>query len=263
MMVNLLFIGDIVGRPGRRAIQALQPELVRTYRPDAVIANGENAAGGFGLTRETASELFGSGVAVLTTGNHVWNKKEFYQSLENDERVIRPANYPRGAPGRGWTVAKLPGGIRLGVINLSGRVFMPPLDCPFRVADALVAELSRECDIMVVDFHAEATSEKVAMGWFLDGKVAAVVGTHTHVQTSDERILPRGTAYITDLGMTGPVDSVLGVRRDIVIQRFLSGLPAKFETAAGPAELQGAVVTVDESTGKARRIERVRIATTD
>lgn len=263
MMVNLLFIGDIVGRPGRRAVQVLLPELVRTYRPDAIIANGENAAGGFGLTRETANELFEFGVTVLTTGNHVWNKKEFYQSLETDERVIRPANYPKGAPGRGWTVTELPSGVRLGVINLSGRVFMTPLDCPFRVANTLVAELSRECDIIVVDFHAEATSEKVAMGWFLDGKVASVAGTHTHVQTADERILPHGTAYITDLGMTGPVDSVLGVRKDIIIQRFLSSIPAKFETAPGPSELQGAVVTVDESTGKARKIERVRVATAD
>ncbi len=263
MMTNLLFIGDIVGRPGRRAVQVLMPELVRTYRPDGVIANGENAAGGFGLTRETADELFECGVTVLTTGNHVWNKKEFMRALDADERIVRPANYPRGAPGRGATVVRLQSGLRLGVVNLSGRVFMAPLDCPFRVAERLVAEVSRECDIVAVDFHAEATSEKVAMGYFLDGRVACVVGTHTHVQTADERILPQGTAYITDLGMTGPVDSVLGVRKDIVIERFLSGLPAKFEVAAGRAELQGVVVGVDASTGKARRVERIRAVAPD
>ncbi len=260
MTVNLLFIGDVVGRPGRRAVQALIPELSQSYHPHAIIANGENAAGGFGLTRETADELLKCGVTLITTGNHVWNKREFYPSLESDTRIVRPANYPRGAPGRGATAISLPGGVRLGVINLSGRVFMAPLECPFRVADRLVDELSRECDIIAVDFHAEATSEKVAMGHFLDGRVACVVGTHTHVQTADERVLPGGTAYITDLGMTGPADSVLGVRKDVIVQRFLTGLPAKFETAPGPTELQGAVVVVDESTGKARDIRRVRAA---
>lgn len=263
MMTNLLFIGDIVGRSGRRAVRVLLPELSRAYRPDAVIANGENAAGGFGLTKETADELLGCGVTVLTTGNHVWNKKEFYRSLDADERIVRPANYPRGAPGRGATVVRLPNGVRLGVINISGRVFMAPLDCPFRAVDRLILEVSRECDIVAVDFHAEATSEKVAMGHFLDGRAACVVGTHTHVQTADERILPQGTAYITDLGMTGPADSVLGVRKDTVIERFLSGLPAKFETAQGSAELQGVAVAVDASTGKARHIERVRMTAPD
>lgn len=257
MIVRILFIGDIVGKPGRRACRVLLPGLVQELRPDAVIANGENAAGGFGLTADTADEILGCGVNVITTGNHVWNKKEFYRILATSERVLRPANYPPGAPGRGATVVQLASGLRLCVVNLAGRVFMAPIDCPFRTADRILEELSSRCDVFVVDFHAEATSEKVALGWYLDGRVACVVGTHTHVQTADERVLPGGTAYITDLGMTGPVDSVIGVRKDIIIGRFLTGLPAKFETASGRAQISGAVVTVDGTTGKAKSIERV------
>jgi len=260
--VNLLFIGDIVGKPGRRACRLLLPDLVQEFRPDAIIANGENAAGGFGLTADTADEILASGVTVMTTGNHVWNKKEFYKVLATSERVIRPANYPPGAPGRGATVVHLAGGMRLCVLNLAGRVFMAPLDCPFRTADRVLEEFSSRCDLFVVDFHAEATSEKVAMGWYLDGRVACVVGTHTHVQTADERVLPCGTAYITDLGMTGPVDSVIGVRKDIIVERFLGGLPARFETASGRAQLSGVAVTVDEATGKAKGIERVLVTET-
>ncbi|MGE5573131.1 MAG: TIGR00282 family metallophosphoesterase [Bacillota bacterium] len=257
MTLQILFIGDIVGKPGRRACRVLLPDLVQELRPDAIIANGENAAGGFGLTAETADEILDCGVNVITTGNHVWNKKEFYQILATSDRVIRPANYPPGAPGRGAAVVRLGSGARLCVLNIAGRVFMAPIDCPFRTADRLLEEFSSRCDLFVVDFHAEATSEKVAMGWYLDGRVACVVGTHTHVQTADERILPGGTAYITDIGMTGPMDSVIGVRKDIIVQRFLTGLPAKFETSLGPAQLSGAVVSVDEATGKARGIERV------
>ncbi|MGE5593836.1 MAG: TIGR00282 family metallophosphoesterase [Betaproteobacteria bacterium] len=257
MIARILFIGDIVGKPGRRACQALLPGLVQELGADAVIANGENAAGGFGLTAETADEIFRSGVNVVTTGNHVWNKREFYPVLAANERVLRPANYPPGAPGRGVTVVQLASGLRLCVVNLAGRVFMAPVDCPFRAADKILEELASKCDVFVVDFHAEATSEKVALGWYLDGRVACVVGTHTHVQTADERVLPGGTAYITDLGMTGPVESVIGVRKDIIVDRFLTGLPAKFETASGVAQLSGAVVTVDAATGKARSIERV------
>ncbi len=261
--MNLLFIGDIVGRPGRRAVKNVLPDLIDAYTPDAIIANGENAAGGIGLTQDTAEELFSLGVTVLTTGNHVWRKKELYKFLENDTRIVRPANYPPGAPGKGATVVHLPCGIRLGVINLIGRVFMAPLDCPFRVADSIVTELSEKCDLIVVDFHAEATSEKIAMGWFLDGRVACVVGTHTHVQTADERILPKGTGYMSDLGMTGPIDSVLGVRTDIIIDRFLTGLPRQFQIASGPTELCGAVVTIDDGTGKTRAIKRIREAALD
>ncbi|MCR4403287.1 MAG: TIGR00282 family metallophosphoesterase [Firmicutes bacterium] len=260
MMLRILFIGDIVGKPGRRACQTLLPEIVQRLRADAVIANGENAAGGFGLTADTSKEILGCGVHVITTGNHVWNKREFYQVLAASERVLRPANYPPGAPGRGAAVFQVAGGVRLCVVNLAGRVFMAPVDCPFRTVDRILEELSPSCDLFVVDFHAEATSEKVALGWYLDGRVASVVGTHTHVQTADERILPGGTAYITDLGMTGPVDSVIGVRTDIIVQRFLSGLPAKFETASGRAQVSGALVTVDTGTGKAKDIERVLVA---
>ena len=258
--MNLLFIGDIVGRPGRRAVKTILPELIQTYEPDAIIANGENAAGGLGLTQDTAKELLDLGVTLLTTGNHVWQKKEFYRFLDADCRTLRPANYPPGAPGKGATTITLPNNIKLGIINLIGRVFMAPLDCPFRVADSLVTELSGECDLIVVDFHAEATSEKIAMGWFLDGRVACIVGTHTHVQTADERILPGGTGYISDLGMTGPINSVLGVKTDIIVERFLSGLPKRFQTASGPTELCGAVVTIDECTGKTKAIERIREA---
>jgi metallophosphoesterase (TIGR00282 family) len=261
--LNLLFIGDIVGRPGRRALKTTLPELVHTYEPDAVIANGENAAGGLGLTQDTALELFDLGVTVLTTGNHVWQKKEVYGFLDDSRHILRPANYPPGAPGKGATVIHLANGIRLGVVNLIGRVFMSPLDCPFRVADNIVTELSGDCDLVVVDFHAEATSEKIAMGWFLNGRVACIVGTHTHVQTADEKILPEGTAYISDLGMTGPINSVLGVRTDIIIDRFLTGLPKQFQIASGPTELCGAVVTIDDSTGKAKAIHRIREAALD
>jgi len=258
--LNLIFIGDIVGRPGRRAVKTVLPELVHTYKPDAIIANGENAAGGLGLTQDTAEELLNLGITVLTTGNHVWKKKEFYRFLEDNMRVLRPANYPPGAPGKGATVIQLANGTRLGVVNLIGRVFMSPLDCPFRVADSIVTELEEKCDLIVVDFHAEATSEKIAMGWFLDGRVACVVGTHTHVQTADERILPGGTGYISDLGMTGPIDSVLGVKTDIIIDRFLKGLPKQFQIAQGPTELCGVAVTVDESTGRAKAINRIKEA---
>jgi metallophosphoesterase (TIGR00282 family) len=261
--LNLLFIGDIVGRPGRRAVKTALPELINTYKPDAIIANGENAAGGLGLTQDTAEELFDLGISVLTTGNHVWQKKDLYRFLEDNTRILRPANYPPGAPGKGATVINLSNGIRLGVVNLIGRVFMSPLDCPFRVADAIVTELSEKCDLIVVDFHAEATSEKIAMGWFLDGRVACIVGTHTHVQTADERILPEGTGYMSDLGMTGPVNSVLGVRTDIIIDRFLTGLPRQFQIASGPTELCGAVVTVDYGTGKTKAIQRIREAAID
>ncbi|NLS45575.1 MAG: TIGR00282 family metallophosphoesterase [Firmicutes bacterium] len=258
--MHLLFIGDIVGRPGRRAVKTILPGLIDTYKPDAIIANGENAAGGLGLTKETAEELLDLGVTILTSGNHIWRKKEFYDFLQESTRVLRPANYPPGAPGKGATVIRLSNGIRLGVVNLIGRVFMSPVDCPFRVADSIISELSQKCDLIVVDFHAEATSEKIAMGWFLDGRVACIVGTHTHVQTADERIFPGGTGFISDLGMTGPINSVLGVKSDIIVERFLTGLPRQFQIASGPSELCGAVFSIGASTGKTKKIERIREA---
>lgn len=261
--MNLLFIGDVVGRPGRRAVKTVLPELVKAYAPCAIIANCENAAGGIGLTQDTAEELLSLGITVITTGNHVWRKKELYRFLENDKRILRPANYPPGAPGQGATVIQLANEMRLGVVNLIGRVFMSPVDCPFRVADSIITGLAGECDFIVVDFHAEATSEKIAMGWFLDSRVACIVGTHTHVQTADERIFPGGTGYISDLGMTGPSNSVLGVQTDIIIDRFLSGLPQQFQVAQGPAELCGAVVSVDHSTGRTKAITRIRESVAD
>ncbi|HHV61829.1 MAG TPA: TIGR00282 family metallophosphoesterase [Firmicutes bacterium] len=255
--MKILIIGDVVGRAGRRAVKTLLPRIADLHAPDIVIANGENVAGGFGLTDETVKELFAAGVHILTTGNHVWNKKEIYEILEREPRILRPANYPPGAPGRGSGVFCSDGGVKFGVINLSGRVFMGNLDCPFRCAETLVEVLRKETNTILVDFHAEATSEKVALGWFLDGRVTAVVGTHTHVQTADERLLDHGTAYMTDLGMTGPVDSVIGVKKELVIGKFLSQMPIRFETATGRVCLSGAVIDVDESSGRARSIERV------
>ncbi len=260
MPVNLLFIGDIVGKPGRQAIARDLHRLVDRYSIDIVIANGENASGGFGITAETARELFACGVHLFTSGNHIWDKKEALEYLKREERIIRPANYPEGAPGKGSTVVVTPGGTKVGVINLEGRVFMNNLDCPFKIAEKEIAALSAVTNVILVDFHAEATSEKISLGWYLDGKVSAVVGTHTHVQTADERILPGGTAYITDVGMTGAFDSVIGVRKDEPIYKFLTQLPAKFEVAKKDLRLNGVVMTIDETSGKALSIERVNIA---
>lgn len=256
--MRILVIGDVVGRPGRRAVSRVLPGLVARLAPALVIANAENAAGGIGVTPETAQELLAAGVDVLTTGNHVWNKKGIEEFLDSEPRILRPANYPPGAPGRGWAAYTCRNGAEVVVVNLEGRVFLQPIDCPFRAADSILEEMRGRARTVVVDFHAEATSEKVAMGYFLDGRVSAVVGTHTHVQTADERVLPSGTAYITDLGMTGPTESVIGVRSEIIVERFLSGLPCKFDVASGPAQLQGVVLDIDESTGLARGIDRIR-----
>lgn len=254
--MRFLVIGDIVGRPGRKAVKASVQGIKQELKIDFVIANGENAAGGNGITREIAQELFSAGIDVLTMGNHVWDKKEIYEFIGAENRIVRPANYPPGSPGRGSFVYEY-GNIKIGVINLSGRVFMPPLDCPFRTAEELVQQIKNEAHIIIVDFHAEATSEKIAMGWYLDGKVSAVCGTHTHVQTADERVLPQGTAYISDLGMTGPKDSVLGVETDLVVQKFLSAMPARFEVAGGCYQLNAAVIDIDEKTGLATSIKRI------
>lgn len=260
MPVNILFIGDIVGKPGRQAVSRELHRLVDRYNIDVVIANGENASGGFGITAETARELFACGIHLFTSGNHIWDKKEALEYLKKEERIIRPANYPEGAPGKGSGFVVTPGGTKVAVLNLEGRVFMNSLDCPFKTADREIAALAAVTSIILVDFHAEATSEKSALGWYLDGRVSAFVGTHTHVQTADERILPGGTAYISDAGMTGAFDSVIGVRKDEPIQKFLSQLPAKFEVAKKDIRLNGVVLTIDESSGKALGIERVNIA---
>jgi hypothetical protein len=256
--LRLLVIGDVVGRSGRRAVKENVSSLKKEFKLDFVIANGENAAGGKGITEETARELFTSGVDVLTMGNHVWHKKEAYEYLDRETKIIRPANFPPGVPGLGAAVYDLPGGIKIGVINIEGRIFQQAIDCPFRKADALLLKMREKTRIIIVDFHAEATSEKVAMGWYLSGRVSAVVGTHTHVQTADERILPGGTAYITDLGMTGPMDSVIGVKMDIAIQKFLTQIPQYFEVASGPFQFNGVIIDIDESTGEAVSIERIQ-----
>ena len=258
--MKVLFIGDIVGKPGRRAVKALLPGIVGNHGVDLVVANCENAAGGFGVTRKVVDELYGSEIDILTSGNHIWDKKDIEEFIGDYETLLRPANYPTGTPGRGSVVVQTASGISLGVLNLEGRVFMRPLDCPFRVAEREVDALRDKTDIIIVDIHAEATSEKEALGWFLDGRVSAVVGTHTHVQTADERVLPRGTAYITDVGMTGPCDSVLGIKKEVALERFLTLLPNRYDVAKGDVRLQGVLVNIDDTTGRGLSIERLNSA---
>ena len=255
--MNLLLIGDIIGRPGRVIVERMVMSLRDEQAIDIVIANCENAAGGSGITPAIADELFSAGVDVLTSGNHVWKKKEAFELLKLDPRVIRPANYPDGAPGSGSTIVESLSGQKVGVLNVMGRVFMDALDCPFRIAERELTRLRMVTPVIIVDMHAEATSEKVAMGWFLDGKVSCVFGTHTHIPTADERILPQGTAFITDVGMTGPYDSVIGRRVDQILQRFLTHLPTKSEVAEGNVQLRGLLVKVDSTTGKALAVERI------
>ncbi|MBT1076053.1 TIGR00282 family metallophosphoesterase [Geobacter grbiciae] len=259
MPVNILFIGDIVGAPGRQAVSRELHRLIDRYRIDLVIANGENAAGGFGITEEKARELYSLGIDVLTSGNHVWDKKESYPYIRREERLVRPANYPPETIGRGSTIVRTAGGISVGILNLEGRVFMNSLDCPFRTADREIVQLKEQASIIFVDFHAEATSEKVALGWYLDGKVSAVVGTHTHVQTADERILPGGTAYMTDAGMTGSFDSVIGVKKELAVERFTSQMPVRFEVAKKDIRLNGVVLGIDEMSGSALSVERISL----
>ncbi|MHB8769413.1 MAG: TIGR00282 family metallophosphoesterase [Syntrophales bacterium] len=257
--MRILFIGDIVGKPGRRAIRELLPALCDEQGIGFVIANCENAAAGFGVTADIVEELFAGGVDVLTSGNHIWDKKEIMECMEGYDALLRPANYPEGVPGRGSVVIPTPSGVSVGVINLAGRVFMHPLDCPFRAADREVERMKSTARVIFVDMHAEATSEKIAMGWHLDGRVTAVVGTHTHVQTADDRILPGGSAYITDVGMTGPFDSVIGIRKDAIMERFLLQMPNKFDVAKGDVRLQGVIVETGPD-GRAGRIDRVSVA---
>jgi hypothetical protein len=257
--MRILFIGDIVGKAGRRAIHEVLEKVILEHEIDFTIANGENAAGGMGITPPIALEILDQGVDVLTSGNHIWAKKEIIPFLDEESRILRPANYPAQVPGRGKGVFQLPNGKKVGVLNLEGRVFMKHLDCPFREGEKEVELLKKQTEIVMVDFHAEATSEKIAMGWFLNGKVSAVLGTHTHVQTCDERILDGGTAYITDVGMTGPLDSVIGVRKEVALERLLTQIPRKFDVATGDIELQGVVVEVDQKTGKSKGIQRIRV----
>ena len=263
--MRILFIGDIVGKPGRRAIATLVPKLRQERGLDFVIANGENSAHGAGLTASTVDALLSSGVDVVTSGDHIWDQKEIYEVLLQEPRLLRPLNYPSSAPGKGSTVIQCDGHSAsagkpaVGVINLMGRVFMPNTDCPFRAAEAEVARLRTQTNVIIVDMHAEATSEKIAMGRFLDGKVSAVVGTHTHVATADEQILPKGTAYISDVGMCGPHDSVLGRDVETVLKRFLTQMPQKMEVAEGAVALCGVIMDVDEISGHARSIERIRV----
>ena len=255
--MRILFIGDVFGRTGRDLVRQGLPVLAARYAIDAVIANVENAASGAGITRETGDALLRHGVDVMTTGNHVWDKREALTYIGAEPRLLRPLNMASSAPGRGTFVARVADGKPLGVVNAMGRVFMPPVDNPFEAVAAAVDRLARECRIIVVDMHAEATAEKIAMGWHLDGRVAAVVGTHTHVQTADARILPGGTAYITDVGMTGPHDSIIGMERALVLDRFVTGLPARMEPASENPRLQAVVIDADERTGLAREIVRL------
>lgn len=255
--MRILFIGDIVGKPGRHAVQAIVPRLVQEYSLDFVIANGENAAGGAGLTPDTAEELFGGGVDVITMGDHTWDQKEILQIIDREPRLLRPANFPQGTPGNGAAVYDREGLPPIAVLNVMGRTFMRAIDCPFRAALEEVEKLRAQTSIILVDMHAEATSEKIAMGRFLDGKVTAVVGTHTHVQTADEQIFPNGTAFLCDAGMCGPKESVLGREIAPILERYLTQMPKRFDIADGPVQFNGALIEVDEATGKATGIQRI------
>jgi metallophosphoesterase (TIGR00282 family) len=261
-VIRVLFVGDIMGGPGRRSVQANLEGLVDRERVDFVVANVENAAGGFGLTAEVLQELEELPVDVWTSGNHIWDKKEGVPLLDAHPALLRPANYPEGNPGRGWCIEESAGGVPVAVVNLQGQALMAPIDNPFRVADRVLDEIRRQRDdvrVVIVDMHAEATSEKQAMGWYLDGRVTAVLGTHTHVPTADERILPQGTAFQTDVGMTGPYESVIGMRPEKVLERFLFNTPRPFEPAKRDLQLRGAIVDADETTGRAVAIRRVRV----
>lgn len=255
--MNILVIGDIVGRPGREILKSMLSWVQTRYNIDFTIANAENAAGGRGLTLDVKNELLGIGIDCLTMGNHVWDNKNIFSFIDDEPRLIRPINYPADCPGQGIHIFKAGFNKKIAVINASGRVFLPALDCPFRALDDALQEIHTLVDYIIVDFHAEATSEKVAFGYYLDGRVSAVLGTHTHIQTADEKILPNGTAYITDLGMTGPIDSILGMEKQPIIERFLNARPSRFQVAEGAAQLQGVVLQVDEDSMKTINIERI------
>lgn len=256
--MKILFVGDIFGKPGKWAASQVIPRLIEEHGIDLCIANGENAAGGFGLTENIAKRMFTFGIDVLTSGNHIWDRQETSQLLEKEsKRILRPANYPPNVPGRGYTIYESKSGVNVGVVNLQGRIFMPPIDCPFRAADDIVARLKLTTRVIVIDFHAEATSEKNALGWYLDGKVSAVLGTHTHIMTADEKILPGGTAFITDVGMTGPHDSIIGVKIEQSLPRIMKQIPHRFSPAESGLKFSGVIIEVDPKTGSALSIERI------
>jgi len=255
--MNVLLIGDVIGKPGRRLLEMHLPPFFQQYELDFAIANAENAAHGFGATPEIAEELMRMGIDILTSGNHIWDKKEIIEYMSKDSRLLRPANYPRAAPGRGYALVTSKSGHKVGVINLQGRVFMAPSEDPFAIGMEIVERIRKETPIIFVDMHGEASSEKQAMGWFLDGKVTAVFGTHTHVPTADDRVLPGGTAYVTDIGMTGPYDSVIGIDKDQIIQKFLDQMPTRFRVAKANPILQAILVEVDAQTGHALSIRRI------
>jgi metallophosphoesterase (TIGR00282 family) len=259
-LTNLLFIGDIFASPGRAIVARHLKDIVASEKIDLSIANGENAAGGFGITPQLADELFGYGLDVITTGNHIWDKREIYDYVSRQPRLLRPANYAEGSPGAGVVVVSARNGVDCAILNLQGRMYMPSIDCPFRKADRLLSELPQHIKVRFVDFHAELTSEKMAMGWYLDGRVSGVVGTHTHIPTADTRILPNGTAYQTDVGMTGPYHSVIGVDKDIIIERFLTQMPVRMEAARHGAELHAVIIEVDETTGRATAARRYTVS---
>lgn len=255
--MKFLFIGDIVGSPGRDTVKNVLPQLKLENKIDVVIANAENAAGGNGLTERVANELFDNGVDFITLGNHAWDKKDILDFIDKEERIIRPANYPPGTPGKGYRVFTK-NGIKLSIVNLQGRIYMQPLECPFRAMDNILLQIADQTKIVIVDIHAEATSEKMAMGYYLDGRVSAVLGTHTHIQTADDKILPKGTGYITDVGMTGPYESILGVKKENIIARFLTQIPNRFEVATGMSQLNAVFIDIDIDTGRTIKIERLQ-----
>lgn len=261
--MRVLFIGDVVGKPGRRMLTRHLDSLVGRHHVDFIVANAENAAGGFGVTPDVVSELLDLGIHCLTSGNHIWDKREAYDLLEEQPALLRPLNYPAACPGNGVYVGQTAGGLKVAVLNIMGRVFMPPCEDPFRRVDEALSQLDPTIRIIIVDFHAEATSEKVAMGWYLDGRVSMVLGTHTHVPTADGRILPGGTAHQSDVGMTGPYQSVIGVMAEDVLKRFTTGMPTRFRTAKRGAELHAALVTLDEKTGRATDIQRLQVVEED
>jgi len=257
--MKLLFIGDVVGSPGREMVKQYLPKLKEKYKPHMIVVNGENAAAGKGITEKIYKQFLTWGTQVVTMGNHTWDKKEIFEFIDDAPYMIRPANFPEGTPGKG-IVFYQSNGIEVAVINLQGRTFLPALDDPFKKVDQLITEAKKRTNIIFLDFHAEATSEKQAMGWYVDGRISAIAGTHTHTQTADERILPQGTAYITDVGMTGPYDAILGTEREAVINKFLTGLPVRFEVDKnGRTQLNGVLMTLDEKTGSATKVERVLI----
>lgn len=258
LKLKLLFIGDVVGSPGRDMLATYLPRLKNKYKPTITIVNGENSANGKGITEKIYKQILDLGAQVVTLGNHTWDQRELIEVIDHCPNLVRPANFPEEVPGKGYTIVKI-NQLEVGVISIQGRTFLPPLDCPFKKADELIAIIKKRTPIIFVDFHAEATSEKQAMGWYLDGRVTAVIGTHTHVQTADYRILPNKTAYMTDVGMTGPYDGILGMERGAVLHRFLTSLPVRFEVAAGREQLNGVLIDIDPKTGAAKSISPINI----